>query len=78
MKNLFIIDYWVPFPASEYGGMIVLIADNENEAFDILSNEEQLNSDTTYTHLIMDKLVTGQKLKLDGDYQSGILEAFVT
>ena len=42
MKNLFIVDYWVPFPASEYGGIIVLIAENENEAFDILSNEEPI------------------------------------
>lgn len=78
MKYLFILDYWVPFPDSEYGGLITLIAKDENEAFDILSNEEQLNVNSNHIHAIMEKLVTGQKLRLDGDYQSGILEAFVT
>ena len=37
MKSLYIVDYWVPFPSSEYGGVVSLIAENDTEAFEILS-----------------------------------------
>jgi len=39
MKSLYIVDYWVPFPCSEYGGVVSLIAENDTEAFAILSQE---------------------------------------
>jgi succinate dehydrogenase flavin-adding protein (antitoxin of CptAB toxin-antitoxin module) len=76
MKYLYIVDYWVPFPASEYGGIINLIAENDTEAFELLSNEEQF--DDRYTDRIMERIVNAQKFKLVDDYESGILEAFVT
>lgn len=76
MKYLYIVDYWVPFPSSEYGGLINLIAENDTEAFELLSNEEQF--DNTYQNKIMEKVVTAQKFSLVDDYESGILEAFTT
>jgi hypothetical protein len=76
MKYLYIVDYWVPFPSSEYGGLINLIAKSDTEAFEILSNEESF--DSSYTHLIMPKVVHAQKFALTEDYESGILEAFTT
>jgi len=36
MKYLYIVDYWVPFPSSEYGGLINVIAENDIECHDIL------------------------------------------
>jgi hypothetical protein len=76
MKSLYIVDYWVPFPSSEYGGLINLIASNDTEAFTILSEEESF--DDRYTNLIMERVVNAQKFKLQDDYESGILEAFTT
>lgn len=76
MKSLYIVDYWVPFPSSEYGGLINLIASNDTEAFTILSQEESF--DERYTNLIMERVVNAQKFKLQDDYESGILEAFTT
>lgn len=76
MKYLYLVDYWVPFPSSEYGGLITLIAESDAEAFDILSSEEQF--DETYVDRIMEKVVTAQKFSLQDEYESGILEAFVT
>ena len=76
MKSLYIVDYWVPFPSSEYGGLINLIASNDTEAFQILSEEETF--DDRYTNLIMERVVNAQKFKLQDDYESGILEAFTT
>lgn len=29
--NLYVVDYWVPFPSSEYGGLFVMAAENEEQ-----------------------------------------------
>ena len=76
MKYLYIVDYWVPFPSSEYGGIINLIADSDAEAFILLSEEKQF--DDGYTDRIMERVVNAQKFALQDDYESGILEAFTT
>ena len=33
---LYIGDYWVPFPSSEYGGNWVVMAENEDQCIDLL------------------------------------------
>jgi hypothetical protein len=76
MKYLYIVDYWVPFPSSEYGGLINLIAANDTEAFTLLSEEESF--DNRYTDRIMERVVNAQKFALVDEYESGILEAFTT
>lgn len=76
MKYLYIVDYWVPFPSSEYGGLINLIASSDTEAFEILASEEQF--DARYTDRIMERVVNAQKFALQDEYESGILEAFTT
>ena len=34
-KYLYIVDYWVPFPQSEYGGVINVVAKDDQECFDL-------------------------------------------
>ena len=75
-KQLYIVDYWVPFPQSEYGGIINVIADDDSEAFELLAKEDELNLD--YTHLIMPNVIKAEKLNLSDEYQSGIIDAFIT
>ena len=75
-KSLYIVDYWVPFPQSEYGGIVNLIADDDSEAFEILASEEGFNED--YVDRIMPNVIKAQKLPLQDDYESGIIEAFTT
>ena len=76
MKSLYIVVYWVPFPSSEYGGVVSLIAENDTEAFELLANEEGF--DEKYQNLIMPNVVKAQKFALVDDYQSGIIDAFTT
>ena len=76
MKSLYIVDYWVPFPSSEYGGVVNLIAENDTDAFAILSQEEQF--DERYVNLIMPNVVSAQKFKLQDEYESGIIDSFTT
>ena len=76
MKFLYIVDYWVPFPQSEYGGLINVIGMNDAEVFDILTKEDQFNND--YQNHILPNVMKAQKLELNGDYESGIIDAFLT
>jgi len=76
MKSLYIVDYWVPFPSSEYGGVVSLIAENDTEAFELLAEEEGF--DEKYQNLIMPNVVKAQKFALVDDYESGIIDAFTT
>jgi len=75
-KFLYVIDYWVPFPSSEYGGIVNVIASNDQECFELLSEEESFPED--YGHLIMENVINATKLRLADDYESGIIEAFLT
>jgi len=77
MKSLYIVDYWVPFPQSEYGGMINLIAEDDEEAFDLLSEEESLNL-PGFERNLMENVRKAQKFSLVDEYESGIIEAFTT
>ena len=29
--NIYLVQYWVPFPSSEYGGLFVIAAENEEQ-----------------------------------------------
>ena len=66
----------MPFPSSEYGGLINLIAESDTEAFTILSEEQSF--DERYQDRIMERVVNSQKFALQDDYESGLLEAFTT
>ena len=76
MKSLYIVDYWVPFPSSEYGGVVSLIAESDAEAFIILSQEQQY--DDRYVDRIMPNVVNAQKFTLQDEYESGIIDSFTT
>ena len=76
MKYLYIVDYWVPFPSSEYGGLVNVIAESDAEAFEILSQSESF--DDSYVDRIMDRVVNARKFALQQDYESGVVDEFTT
>jgi len=77
MKSLYIVDYWVPFPQSEYGGVVNLIAESDTEAFQLCADEEGLNH-PGYEDRIMPNILRAQKFSLVDEYQSAIIDAFTT
>ena len=34
------MDYWVPFPSSEYGGVLTIIAENDEEVYNLICSED--------------------------------------
>jgi hypothetical protein len=77
MKYFYLIDYWVPFPSSEYGGVISVIGENDNEVHDLLLDwRDEYNSE--YDSNIMERVVNAQKFALANDEESCIVDTFTT
>jgi hypothetical protein len=76
MKYLYLVDYWVPFPSSEYGGLVSVIADNDQECHDLLRDNEEY--DDMYAQKIMERVVNASKFALLDEEESRIVESFTT
>jgi hypothetical protein len=77
MKHLYLVDYWVPFPASEYGGLVSVVADDDNECHDLLLDwrEDYLSE---YDSRIMERVVNATKFSLLEMQESRIVDNFTT
>ena len=77
MKYLYLVDYWVPFPSSEYGGVISVIGENDNEVHDLLLDwREDYNSE--FDNRIMERVVNAHTFALANDEDSRIVDTFTT
>ncbi len=77
MKYLYIVDYWIPFPSSEYGGVLTVIGENDNEVYDLLLDwRDEYNSE--YDSRIMERVVNAHKFALANDEESRIVDTFTT
>lgn len=76
MKYLYLVDYWVPFPSSEYGGVVSVIAENDQECHDLLRDCEEY--DNRYTQKIMERVVNAHKFSLVDEATSRIVDSFTT
>ncbi len=76
-KFLYLTDFWVPFPTSEYGGLLSVIGENDNEVHDILLGWRDDYLDK-YDSLIMQAVVNSQKFSLTENEESRVVEAFTT
>ena len=77
MKSLYIVDYWVGFPTSEYGGTITVIAKDDNECHDLLleCRDEYASS---FDDRILANVVKAQRFALVEEEESRIVDSFVT
>ena len=68
VKFLYVIDYW------DGDGLINLIAENDGDAFEVLSSEESLSIKSPKT--MMENIIVAQKFQLTDEYESGIIDVF--
>ena len=73
MKTMFIVDYWLPFPASEYGGVDIVIADDKSEAIELLAKAEK----ECYRERIAKSVLEARKFKVEAE-RSEIVFTFHT
>ena len=76
-KFLYLVDFWVPFPASEYSGLLAVVGEDDNEIYDILLNwrDDYLKK---YDSLIMQEVIKAEKFSLAEDKESRVVTSFTT
>lgn len=82
MKMIYVVSYWVPFPNSEYGGVQVVIAEDDAECIRILvdgTDEFYKEEFPNHAELIAHYVGQAKKFPLDGRVrQEGIVHQFLT
>lgn len=78
-KYLYIVEHYVPFPQSEYGGIWNVIADNDEECFDLITAADSSDFNVQYYGDLRENITNAQVYKLDEEnIVSGIVEEFTT
>ena len=44
--KIYIIDYWVPFPSSEYGGVVIVKATSKDDVINVIKNRYGMHTRT--------------------------------
>lgn len=77
MTYLYIVDHYIPFPSSEYGGIWNVIAQNDDECFDLITADDDGFYEQYYSDL-KDKIIKAQRFALANDQTSRVVESFTT
>lgn len=77
MKNLYIVDHFIPFPSSEYGGVWNVIAEDDEECYDLIVEQDQEFNMEYYPNL-RDRILNARVFALADDIESQVVEAFTT
>jgi len=78
MKYLYIVSHSIPFPGSEYGGLWNVIAENNDECFNLISNHYEYKDYDEYFGKLRENITKAQRFSLMDEQQSRIVEAFIT
>ena len=77
-KFLYIVDHYVPFPSSEYGGLWNVIAENDDECFDLIAAEDDLNWNEKHYSVLRENILNARTYALAEDVDSCVVEQFTT
>ena len=79
MKYLYIVDHFVPFPQSEYGGLWIVIAEDDNECFDLITEQDN-DLNLQYYQKLRENIVKSPKYKVidDNSVASEVITSFLT
>ena len=76
-KYFYVVDHFVGWPHSEYGGIWNVIAESDDECFDIIAEEDGgLNDD--YFNRLRENIMKAPTYALAENVESGIVEQFTT
>ena len=78
-KYMYIVDYWLPFPASEYGGLKCIIASSNEECIKIIKKDvSKYEKKYDWKNLIKNSVLKAKVFQLVGEFESGIVEQMIT
>ena len=76
-KKIYIVDHFVPFPSSEYGGVWNVIAKDDDECFDLIKDYDEGFNEEFYVNL-RDRVVNSRNYPLSSNEESCVVESFTT
>ena len=75
---MYIVEHYVPFPQSEYGGVWNVVAANDNECFDLIVEKDEGNFNRQYYTHLKENILNGRCYKLGNEQESDVIEEFTT
>jgi len=80
MKYLYIVDYWVPFPSSEYGGVINVVAESNEDCHQVLLDWRDEYEDSHDARIMeyVTKALRFQLSDMHSDEESRVVDSFTT
>ena len=76
-KFLYILDYFVPQWQSEYGGLLNVIAEDNDECFDVVVKWDN-EGWTEYYSKLRENVIKAERFALAEDKESRIVTSFTT
>ncbi|NBV27586.1 hypothetical protein EBS02_00990 [bacterium] len=77
MKHFYVVDHFIKFPQSEYGGVWNVIAENDDECFDLIVLDDNESYSEYYGNLRAN-VIKAQRFALVDNEESRIVERFLT
>lgn len=77
-KFFYVVQHAIPFPSSEYGGVWNVIAEDDDECFDIISNHTEYGGYDECFPKLKENIHKAEKFSLSESEESRVVEAFVT
>lgn len=77
-KYLYIVDHYVPFPSSEYGGIWNVIAESDEECYDLITQTDDDEYNVEFYSHLRENIMKAPTYALAEEYDSGIVEQFTT
>ena len=77
-KYLYIVDHYIPFPSSEYGGLWNVVAQDDDECFDLISAEDDGNFYEKYYSDLKENILNARVYQLVENVDSQVVEGFTT
>ena len=77
-KLFYIVDHYVPFPSSEYGGIWNVIAKDDNECFYLIARSDEGDFNSQYYAHLRENILNSRTYALSENLDSKIVEEFTT
>lgn len=77
MKYLYVVDHFCPFPRSEYGGIWNVIAEDDDDCFDLIT-EHDSDSNVEYYGKLRENIIKSPRFALLNEEESRIVDSFTT
>lgn len=77
-KFFYVVNHYVPFPQSEYGGVWNVIAEDDDECFDLIVGTDDGNFYEGYYAQLRENITKSSTFALAEEIESCVVEEFVT